>query len=248
MTQEIGRSTSWFREPDWWMVALTFFLFVVGFVTLIVFYRQFGEMQRQTEILNSQAKQAAADSVEANKKVEDQLAIGRQQAKAAQDSVAAIKTQMIAAERPWLGIANIQHDKPDLVFPPSKFVLIATNTGKSPALGATFRLASHLFKTFPQKPPYPELGHKLDTLVVLPGVAVSTDPILKPKFTDTENNALIGGKQTYYVYAIIHYRDPLTKRTHTTKFCSFWVPYVSGYGPDNPTGIMATCPFYNEAD
>ena len=39
------------------MVILTVFLFVVGAVTLMVFYRQLGEMKTQTGILNTQAPQ-----------------------------------------------------------------------------------------------------------------------------------------------------------------------------------------------
>jgi hypothetical protein len=67
------------------MVALTLLLFLVGVETLRVFYRQFEEMQKQTEVLNAQAKQAAKDSVEASKNVEEQLRIARNQVKAAQD-------------------------------------------------------------------------------------------------------------------------------------------------------------------
>src|SRR5712692_3395764 len=64
--QETG---NWFGKPDWWMVILTLLLFVVGAITLRVFYKQFGEMQKQTGILNTQAQQAATDSVESAKKV-----------------------------------------------------------------------------------------------------------------------------------------------------------------------------------
>ena len=47
----IEEPVNWFHNPDWWMVILTTLLFVVGAVTLRVFYRQFKEMQKQTGIL-----------------------------------------------------------------------------------------------------------------------------------------------------------------------------------------------------
>jgi hypothetical protein len=103
----------WFHNPDWWMVILTVFLFVVGAITLVVFYGQFKEMQTQTGILSDQANRAAADAVESGKKVESQLAIARQQAKATQDSVLAIsgqariaEQQLELSERPWVKIKN----------------------------------------------------------------------------------------------------------------------------------------------
>jgi hypothetical protein len=88
----------WFHNPDWWMVIHTVFLFIVGVITLEVFNGQFKEMQTQTGILSNQAKQAAADAVESTKNVGLQLAIARQQAKAAQDSVGAISNQARIAQ------------------------------------------------------------------------------------------------------------------------------------------------------
>src|ERR1700675_211091 len=66
---EIKKSEPWFKNPDWHMVWITVLLFAVGVYTAWVFHRQFREMQTQTGILNTQAQQAAADSVEASKKV-----------------------------------------------------------------------------------------------------------------------------------------------------------------------------------
>jgi hypothetical protein len=95
-------SEPWFRNPDWYMVGLTALLFLVGVVTLVVFYDQFGEMQKQTGILNAQAQQAAADSIEAGKKVDEQLRIAAKQVRAAQESANAIQTQTVQQNRPWI--------------------------------------------------------------------------------------------------------------------------------------------------
>lgn len=240
----------WFLDPDWWMVIVTAAGFFIGFVTLLVFYSQFREMKAQTTILNTQAKQAAADAIESAKKVEQQLAIADKQARAAQGSVEAIKKQMIAAERPWLEVLDIRHSDPDAVLPPSKYWLIVTNTGRSPALAATHQFTTGVFKTFPKNPPYRQSPLHPDKMVILPGVANSTDKINKVEFQGTEEQDVVAGRKTFYVYAILHYKDPLTKQTHTTKYCSFWIPLeMNGFGdPNRPTGSFALCSFYNDAD
>ena len=92
------------------MVILTVFLFVVGAVTLMVFYRQLGEMMTQTGILNIQAQQAAADSVVSAKSVERQLAIADMQAKAAQRTADAAYRSLratIESDRPWIASNGI---------------------------------------------------------------------------------------------------------------------------------------------
>ena len=63
-------------------------------------------MQTQTGILNTQAQQATADSVESAKRVERQLVIAQKQAKAAQDSAAAIQKQTRTTERAWVAVEN----------------------------------------------------------------------------------------------------------------------------------------------
>jgi hypothetical protein len=107
------KESPWFKNPDWHMVWITILLFVVGVYTAYIFHRQFKEMQTQTAILNSQAQQSASDSVEAAHRVERQLAIAKQQAKAAQDSVSAVsgqvrvaKQQLELSERPWIKVKN----------------------------------------------------------------------------------------------------------------------------------------------
>ncbi len=92
----------WFRNPDWYMVAVTVLILVVGAWTAVIFHGQWTEMANQTKLLNEQAKQAALDSIEAAKKVERQLDITERQANAAQASVKAIQRQMRLDQRPWL--------------------------------------------------------------------------------------------------------------------------------------------------
>ena len=100
------RTTKWGRNPDTLMVILTGLLMVIGIVTAWIFYGQFRQMSIQTGILNTQAQQAAADSVEASKKTEAQLAIAQQQVKAAQNSVEAIQHSLEVQQRAWVGLSR----------------------------------------------------------------------------------------------------------------------------------------------
>jgi hypothetical protein len=94
----------WFHNPDWHMVWLTTALFAIGIFTARVFHKQFKEMKAQTEILNEQAKQAAADSIEAGRRIERQMDLAGKQVAAAQDGVKAIQRQMRQDQRAWLSV------------------------------------------------------------------------------------------------------------------------------------------------
>jgi hypothetical protein len=94
-----------FVIPDWWILICAGVLIAVGVATAVIFYEQFREMGRQTRILNIQAQQAAADAIEANKQIQEQLRIARQQAQAAQDSAEAIRRQMRIDQRAWISVA-----------------------------------------------------------------------------------------------------------------------------------------------
>ncbi len=99
------------RPIEWVQLIVNISLVVIGVVAvsiygsqLKVFKEQFGEMQRQTGILNGQAQQAATDSKDAAGKVERQLKILEDQAKAAKDSVNAANRAMRLSQRPWVGL------------------------------------------------------------------------------------------------------------------------------------------------
>jgi len=76
-TQNPQKPDKWFRNPDWHMVWLTVSLFVVGIVTACIFYRQLAQMKTQTGILNTQAKQAAADSGKSLEEMQKQTRLDR---------------------------------------------------------------------------------------------------------------------------------------------------------------------------
>jgi hypothetical protein len=97
------------RAAEWLQLGINAVLAVVGVIAICIYggelnvmRQQFTEMSRQTAILNSQAQQAAQDSLAAAGRVERQLNLSEKQVKAAQDQVDAIKKQMHEDQRPWV--------------------------------------------------------------------------------------------------------------------------------------------------
>jgi hypothetical protein len=78
-----------------WGVRLGAATLIVAILTLRVFYLQFKEMQTQTGILNTQAQQAAHDSIEAGKRVERQLELAEKQAGTLADLVKQATTSVV---------------------------------------------------------------------------------------------------------------------------------------------------------
>jgi hypothetical protein len=122
----------WFKNPDWYMVVLTALIFVVGIITGIVFYRQFKEMGRQTEILRKQAADAETASKDARDEFKEQINTAKGQVRAAQDSVSAITKQMRQDQRAWLkSEITFGHITPRT---PIENVIRFTNIGKTLSL------------------------------------------------------------------------------------------------------------------
>lgn len=226
--QNPQKPMNWFRNPDWWMVILTAFLFVVGVVTLIVFYRQFGEMQKQTTILNTQAQQAATDSIEAAKKVERQLTISDKQAKSARDQVEVISKQMRLEQRAWIGVGVL--DLKGLVY---------KNFGKGTALKVTTQAFTHFSKTevtisdkwIAEQKDIPP-AHVLSAGSLFPDQVI-LGPTGKDLTKYIRWSQVEAGTEFLYEFGTITYFDVFGQR-HSTKWCGFWVASLRafdlGYG------------------
>jgi hypothetical protein len=87
-------------------------------VSAALFYVQLNEMTKQTQILASQNESAAAGGLMDQMNTRKQIAIAQEQAKAAQDSVAAIQEQTTIARqlaqedrRPWVGARDFECGK-----------------------------------------------------------------------------------------------------------------------------------------
>ena len=225
----------WGHNPDTWMVVLTAVLMVVGIGTAWIFYRQFGEMKAQTAVLNQQAKQAAVDSVEATKRVEQQLDISRQQVSAAQANVKAVRQQMRQDQRAWIGAVkampfSLKEDTP------VRLGVVILNSGKSPALDVRGRLGALPLpkdKKFAAKyvEPFQHSG------VLQPNMQITewSGPLTvnKPLL-----DALKRGDQILYFYGEATYSD-IFKQSHRTTFCLYIQPTLDGVIP---------CDTYSYAD
>jgi ATPase subunit of ABC transporter with duplicated ATPase domains len=235
--QNPEETMKWFSNPDWWMVALTALLFVVGAVTLKVFYGQFTEMQTQTGILNAQAKQAAKDSVEAATKVEKQLSISDKQAGATEESVKTIQQQMRLEQRGWVGEISVSLDNVEIGKPLYAHVIL-NNSGKT--------VAKHVIANF-------HLTFPRALLQILPRVSEMSPEetsvgVLVPngqynsKFGN-QVNAQAVDKDTVassytYIWGEIVYRD-IFNQHHETLFCAF---------RKGAEGDFLQCPFHNDAN
>jgi len=246
-------SEPWFRNPDWHMVILTALTFAVAIGTLVVFYRQFGEMRTQTGILTDQAKQAAADAVEATKRVDRQLKIAKQQADAAQDSVKAIQRQMRQQERAWLTLSETGITIPEENRPIELYVR-AIDTGKTPARNVhghtmvkTVEFNKEAALTFPNP-------HRIDNIGILqPGetmnaIATTIRPINSTMLLESrpleqrERDELIAGDRYVVVYTKVTY-DDIFRVHHWIKKCWWKV-----FSPKHLGVYADNCANYAEVD
>lgn len=248
-------SDKWFHNPDWYMVGLTVLLFVVGIYTAWIFHGQFKEMQTQTGILNTQAAQAAADSIEAGKRVERQLDLAGKQVKAAQDSAKGIQKQIQQDQRAWIdvGFGQFQWGLNE----PVSIPVILTNVGKTPAMKFRAVIIVEVLKITES----PNLSDKFSvpavtdsagimtphTIITLKGQTLKIDPTDKAKATswnlgETDKLKLETGKAYWVAHGMIRYYD-IFKNPHWRKFCSFG-------SPSTTTILMPTgaCSEYNSAD
>jgi hypothetical protein len=237
----------WGHNPDSWMVGLTFILMLVGGYTAWIFYGQFGEMKAQTGILNQQAKQASIDSVEATKRVEQQLDISRQQVSAAQASVKAVERQMRQDQRPWVALSfNWPTVKGANGEPVGSLVRVTENqplavpirvinTGRTAARNVIARIYVEVVNTSES----PKLDSAVETSAwgFTAGIFSPNAPSeslayrqlpdktgleAMSNLTPAENQELSSGRAYLAMYGKITYRD-IFNIPHWTKFC-VWTP------------------------
>jgi len=230
-------SDPWFKNPDWHMVWVTVLLFAVGVYTAWVFHRQFMEMQSQTKILNDQAKQAAADSIESAKRVEQQLAVADEQAKATESSVKVLQRQMRQDQRAWIKLTSPEPLGTGAGYPIEAKIHML-NTGKTPALDY---IGESIIKVFPINRETvfdytnPDHGHSTG------GILYPSDPrdmeaamYAKEAWARTpqpdklllsaqELGAFTAGKSYIVVYSRVTYYDIFGVK-HWTHFCN-WTSY-----------------------
>jgi hypothetical protein len=194
-------------------------------ITGVIFFFQFREMQKQSGILNTQAQQAAKDSIEASKKVEQQLSI-------AQAQVDATQRQMRQDQRPWIGI--IENGKflstlKGASFP-IRFGLTAASKTPARDIRAFFVLKCVVDGTLKKLPAWNDkfAGPVNSVLIgtMFPGQTQDwtiehQDETGKPApFSAAELSSLNDGKSFFILYGVVAYRDTFGTQ-HWTQFCSW---------------------------
>jgi hypothetical protein len=249
----------WFHTPDWWMVVLTALLFIASVITLFVFRDQFKEMQTQTGILSTQAKQAAADSAEAAKKVESQLEIAREQTKATQDSAKAIQRQMRVDQRAWLKIEMASMRNNYIEGQPIEIPMRMINTGKTPALNVYAKIMVEVIHNG-ESPRFLSLSYRdyrpgivFSIGLMYPGIPESFPATLKrriapgndiPEPVSREMYEELHSGITYWaVHGMATYND-IFGIAHWVKFCGWITDFPSTPG----TYTAGKCSEYNKAD
>jgi hypothetical protein len=236
-TNDQEKRSKWGNGPDTWMVILTAILMSVGIVTAWIFFQQFREMSKQTALLNAQARQAIIDATEASKRVDRQLAITREQADAAQQSVKAIQGQMRQDQRAWI---EVHYGTPNIVSDQQGSIpIVFKNVGKTPArsieefvclqilpINKKVDLSSDTVR--PQLTSHEGImtPQSEDTLVATtmktdPANRTRTLPLILQK-DDIDN--LSSGKTYYVIYGIVRYRD-IFNTLHWMKFCNWNAAY-----------------------
>jgi hypothetical protein len=230
----LEKKSKWGHNPESWMVWLTCALMVIGIVTGAIFYCQFREMSRQTEILSDQGKQASADSIAAGRRVDRQLELLRQQAGSAHASVEAMQQQMRQDQRAWISLSmreEMQYTAGQSVTTNVQLL----NTGKTPA--RHIRIETGLQKLATQDAPDLTFGSKTAQAYGTVGAVFPNQPPIPIPAqwmlpTKDHKEPLVGiisnqdiqdlraGKIYFVVYARVKYTD-IFGIERTTRFCQF---------------------------
>jgi hypothetical protein len=228
-----------------WGIGLAVATFVIGILTLIVFYRQLGLMQTQLQDADSDSRTSSRHA--------------RQQIKALQSQVSAIQTQMRQDQRPYIEITlgGPGPNKPFEIKMPNNVLhlpLILTVWGKTPAKHVHGRLFLEVVK-FNQDPLLDKnTVPALDTFsgIVFPNVPDEFHAVrMKAKkgnplgefdlLKDWETSDISASRSYLAAYGTYTYDDSFGIQ-HWTKFC------VSFQASGPITQPTPGCVRYNEVD
>jgi len=133
---ELGEFESTTLRYARWGFGLAAFSFVVAVVTVFVFYVQFSEMTKQTDLLSRAARQARTDAKDAGIAVSKQIIIAQQQATAAQEQVDTLRRNFAKEQEPYLWFTNETAilDWTEWEGGTASWTYRVTNYGKSPAM------------------------------------------------------------------------------------------------------------------
>lgn len=225
---------------------------IVG--TAVVFWQQFKEMASQTNLLGISARQARRDSAESSANAIKQLAIAQRQAKAAQNSVEAIQTQMRQDQRAWVEIRFVKDEQhKNLVLDPRSPISIPLkiiNVGKT--LGVRVRVFAEVEIVSKNNAPelkytpYKDLVGVIYKDMEVPvearthGMSADKTHVTNRPLGQADYERLTTGQAYFVFFAKVEYWDIFRKK-HRTTFCG-WKAFVDGEFP------ASKCTAYNGAD
>jgi hypothetical protein len=165
------------------------------------------------------------------------LEASNKQSKAALDATIA---QFRDEQRAWVGAVEFVRPSNLEVGKKATFNFVISNSGKTPALHVTQKIAAWPFlKGQEFHPVWTPITTESAVIVLQPGmrITISTNEQSAPN-TETSIARLKSGEEVMYVYGQITYRD-VAGRTHYSHFCAV-------IAPDLITGNV--CTTYNDAN
>jgi hypothetical protein len=216
------------------------------------------EMTKQTQIFASQSEGANAGALMDEMNTRRQLDIAQKQAKAAQDSVAAIRAQMRQDQRPLLKPGTSFTHKQLAVGETITGSVTVENVGKTPATqmkglwyirivqnGEKLRFRYPMNSSwgltmgaiFPNDPP---VVNNVNWTKIDPSNKTSYPT--ERKVTPEEFNSLLRGAAFFIIYGRLTYNDEFGI-SHWTHFCS-WTHFTQG----EKTIAAQDCAAYNAVD
>lgn len=224
--------------------------FAAAIIAAVFVYFQVKVMSYQTQVMGAQSESAAGSAAAGEWNTRKQLEIAQQQARAAQDSVAAINKQMRQDQRAWIKFGP-QEDTPGgdkstiqiTAGQPVAYPLRVANIGKTSAKNVDAKVFVEIVDASRE----PSLNHienaKLGSpeplTIISAGILFPTtdfkqkvyrviksggsDPLVA---TNDEVIALTTGKAYLAVYGIITY-DDVFQTPHWTRFCD-WRSFANG--------------------
>jgi hypothetical protein len=217
-TGELKKAERWAVGIGIAALVVTVLGLLVAAWTLVVFHKQLIEMQAQTEISRGIAHQAAQDSISAENRSREQLALD---------------------QRPWLGVKAVN------VLPPQvgkrfPIEVITANTGKTPAINAHGE--THVFVSEKPTDQLQIQGHmatspKRSTATVFPNGEFShmlyLEPLTEERVAAINNHSLL-----VYIWSDFAYDDVLGSH-HKTLYCGIYNPEAN---------LFVQCPENNHAN
>jgi hypothetical protein len=186
-------------------------------------------------------KEATEGMVGQEKKIVDSsqksIEASNRQSKASLDATIA---QFRDEQRAWVGAVEFGRPNNLEIGKKATFNFVVSNSGKTPALHVTQRIAAWPFAKGQEfHPVWTPITTQSAVIVLQPGmrITISTNEQFAPN-TETTIARLKTGEEVMYVYGEITYKD-VAGRTHYSHFCAY-------IAPDLITGSV--CTTYNDAN